>query len=497
MEDISERGLQRVYELEMGIIPPTAVMEYTGVPINKDMLEEMIEPFQRFAHSADQAFQDILIESGAADIITFDRDGYTAVNIQSTDQVKAALNKIGIDVKDKSGKPTLDSKMIQRWDMLHSGKKDKHAYIDYHVLLSTDDSDIADALDNYQLINNKVLRAYAFSQGANKLVGTFILGLIEAINPKTKRIHPNFKSLGAHRTGRYSSTAPNFQNIPNDIKLEILGLGQYSIRKAIEAGKGRKLIIADYSGIELVILAVLSDDDKLMDQILNGDIHTYVVREIFKILDITDENKGNQPYKSWRQGAKRTSYSNAYGTTGRNLSDQLNIDLAKIGKKYTAKEGDEIINAWFALFPKTAAYLDANARQAVQQQYVVDSWGRRRNWDKNDLWFNGTERDRYWKKLAAGREGKNAPIQGTSATMTKLAILLLWQRLDMKKARVIITVHDEIVVEAVDSYVDTAKAIMKEAMEQAIKETLPSIVNMVGKYKSLSVDPKDSVRYDK
>ena len=89
------------------------------------------------------------------------------------------------------------------------------------------------------------------------------------------------------------------------------------------------------------------------------------------------------------------------------------------------------------------------------------------------------------------------PIQGTSATMTKLAIRLLWETLDMRKARIIITVHDEIVVEAVDSYVEEAKGIMKWAMEQAIRETLPSIADMVGKYESLSVDPKASDRYDK
>lgn len=498
MREIEDKQLGRIYDLEMSIIAPTAIMEYTGAPINKAMLEEMIEPFNHFVQVADKAFQDILIEFGAAEEILFSRDGYSVLNAGSPKQVLEALNRIGINVS------SLNSKIVQRWDLVHSQKKGKRNRfeIDYHDIM--DDEEVADALDDYHMLDNKVLRAYAFLTGAKKLVSTFIEGMIAAINPTTGRIHANYRSYGAHRTGRYSSYGPNYQNIPNDIKLELLGLGQYSIRKAIEAPVGRKLIIADYSGIELVILAVLSNDEMLMDQILHGDIHTYVVREIFgniaitaKIANgITDDNKKQEPYKSVRQGSKRTSYSNAYGTTGKNLSEQLNIDLAKLGVKFTPKEGDEIIAAWFKLFPKTAAYLDTNAKLAVEQLYVTDAWGRRRNWDYNIL-HKSNPRDRYWKQLAAGREGKNMPIQGTSATMTKLAIKLLWETLDLRRGRVIITVHDEIIVEAVDSYVEEAKAIMKWAMETAIKETLPSIADKVGQYDSLSVSPKESQRYDK
>lgn len=490
MKETEEKELGRIYDLEMSIIAPTAMMEYTGAPINRAMLEEMVEPFNHFVDIADKAFQDILIEFGAAEEILFTKDGYSVLNTGSTKQVLEALHRIGINVE------SLNSKIVQRWDLIHTQKKGKRSKfdLDYHEVM--DDEEVADALDDYQLLNNKILRAYAFLTGAKKLVSTFIEGLIAAINPKTGRIHAGYRSYGAHRTGRYSSYGPNYQNLPNDLKLELLGLGQYSIRKTIEAPIGRKLIIADYSGIELVILAVLSGDDKLMDQILNGDIHTYVVREIFGILAITEDNKKQEPFKSWRQGAKRTSYSNAYGTTGKNLSEQLNIDLAKVGQKYTPAEGNDIIDRWFKLFPKTAAYLETNAKLAVEQLYVTDAWGRRRNWDYNIL-HKSNPRDRYWKQLAAGREGKNMPIQGTSATMTKLAIRLLWESLDMRKARIIITVHDEIIVEAVDSYVEEAKAIMKWAMEEAIKQTLPSIADMVGQYESLSVNPKESQRYDK
>lgn len=484
--EIQHKELERIYDLEMHIIAPTAMMEYTGVPINKKTLEDMIEPFSRYIEIADKAFQDILIERDAADSITFTREGYFTVNTNSPKQVLSALQKVGIKVD------SLGAKILQRWDMQRT-KRYKDFDIDYHTLIN--DEEVADALDLYLILQNKVLRAYTFTQGAKKLLSTFILGLLETINEHSGRIHPSFRSYGAHRTGRYSSTNPNFQNLPNDKKLKLLGLGLFSIRKAIEAGEQSKLIIADYSGIELVILAVLSGDEHLMDEILRGDIHTYVTKEVLMYKDITPENKKKEPHKLWRDAAKTLSYGIAYGTTGRNIAETLNIMLGSFGFKITAKEGDELIDRWYTAFSKTHAYLESNAKKAVQELYVVDTWGRRRHWDRNILY--AATRDATWKRLAAGREGKNMPIQGTSATMTKLAIRYLWERLDKRKARLIITVHDELVTECLNSYVDTAKHIMKTAMEDAIRETLPFIAHDVGKYESLSVEPKESQFYDK
>lgn len=493
---LADRQLdEKIVDLEMDMIAPVATMEYTGVPIQQEVLQELVQPFEKLIKAADQVFQDMLIEAGAADVIVFDRDGYHTINSSSTEQVKEALAKIGIKITDKAGKLTLESKSVQRWDLKHSGRKDRHAKIDYYAIM--DDMEVADALEHYELLNNRYLRAYAYVNAARKLLSTFVKGLIAATDPDTQRIYPTFRPLGASRTGRFSSSGPNFQNLPNDTKLDLLGLKGKSIRHAIAPKPGRQLVIADYSGIELVILAVLSGDDSLMDQILVGDIHTYVARAVFGITDMTSENKGQQPYKSWRQAAKRVSYSIAYGTTGVNLSEQINIDLARVGVKFTAKEGDEIIDKWFQLFPTTHAYLEGNARKAVTDLYVCDTWGRRRQWDKNKLYFDGTVKDRYWKRLAAEREGKNAPIQGTSATMVKQAIRLLWNKLDRKRARVIICVHDELVLETTQPYAETARQLVKECMEQAIKDTLPAIADKVGLYESLSVDAKLSHRYDK
>lgn len=488
MKEIATKELERIYNLEMAIIAPTGMMEYVGVYVNRTLLQNMVKPFERFVKAADRAFQDILIGNGGAEYITFSKDGYSAVNINSPKaQVLPALQRLGINIE------SLSAKVVQRWDMLNANKKRKKNDIDwdllnYHELL--DDEDVADALDVYLTINNKVLRAYTFYKGAKLLLSTFIYGILDAINPVTGRVHPGFNSYGAQATGRYSSSGPNFQNLPNNDKLAMLGLGEHSIRYAIEAPEGRKLIIADYAGIELTILAANSGDEKLMEQILRGDIHTYVVNEVLGNKEVTAKNKKEQPYKTWRDASKTLSYGIAYGTTGRNIAETMNIKLGKFGIKMTNQEGDALIAKWYGLFPKTAAYLRGNANKAVMDGFVTDAWGRRRQWDRRDF----TDK---WKKLAAEREGQNMPIQGTSSTMTKLAVKLLWERLDRSEARIIFVVHDEIVVESTDDYVEEASRLIKNSMEQAISETLPVVAKDVGKFEGTSVSPSPSRRYDK
>lgn len=486
---ITQLGLDRIYNLEMGIIAPNAIAEYTGVDCDQEMLQGMQPAFEMFIREAERAFQRILIEHGAADRILYTSRGFACVNSRSGKQVLTAFNRIGIDLE------TLEAKKVQRWDLNNTKKNKKRSKkeleefeLDFHKYV--DNSEVAGALDLYLKLDHKVLRAHAFLVGARKLLSTYIIGLQEKVNPITGRIHPGFNTYGAEATGRVSSTNPNLQNIPKDDKLKALGLGLHSIRKCFRSGKNRTFIIADYAGIELVILAVNSGDKKLLHAILEGDIHTTVAQEVLKYKDINSKNKKEYPHKAWRDGSKKLSYSIAYGTTGRNISESLNIELAQLGVKYTPKDGDQLIEDWFNLYPDTKAYLLSNARKAQMDGYVVDAWGRRRHWDRS------TFIDK-WKKLAAGREGMNMPIQGTSATMTKLAMLKLWKRLDRKKARMVINVHDELVIESIDNYVETASQIIKECMQEAIAETLPSIAHLVGKYESTSVSPNTSKRYDK
>lgn len=485
MQRVKELNLDRIYRLEMNILPATAMMEYTGVYFNRATLEQMIAPFERFIKTADKAVQDVFIEYGAANRLTFTKDGYYTLNADSNDQVLEALHTIGIDI------PSLDAKKVQRWDMQQRYKKRqiKKWEIDYHELI--EDEDVADALDLYLILDNKILRALTFLKGARKLLSTYVLGIIDAISTTTNRVHPNFNSYGAQATGRYSSTRPNLQNLPNDKKLKLLGLGEYSLRKAIEAPEGRRLIISDYSGQELVVLAVNSGDTHLLELILKGDVHSYVARHVLKYNEITKENKKDHPHKLWRDAAKVLSFGIAYGTTGRNIAETMNIMLGSVGFKITQQEGDALIEKWFELFPQTKAYLYSNADKAILEGYVIDAWGRRRQWDLAEV------RSDKWRKLAAMREAQNMPIQSSSATMVKRAIELIWQELDRSQARIIITVHDEIVVESTREYLRKAVCIIKRCMEQALADVLPSIADQIGMYEGTSVSPKISRRYDK
>ena len=483
MAEIEKLDLKRVYALEMSIIAPTAMMEYSGVYVNTEMLSAMKAPFEDHIRIADKALQDIFIAHNAADTVVFSRDGYYCVNTNSTQQIKDMLHRVGVTI------PTLNVKDVQRWELEQRKSKkkkvDDFSYSDY-----IDDEEVATAIDQYPGVDNKFLRALGFLKGARILLNTFIYGILDRVNTTTGRVHPSFNSLGAMATGRYSSTKPNFQNIPTDKKLQLLGLGAYSIRNCIEAPADKHIIIADFASIELVILAALSNDQHLLEEILRGDVHTYVVKEVLNYKEITPQNKKKEPHKFWRDAAKTLSYGIAYGTTGRNISETLNVMLASQGYKITPQDGDNLIAKWYSLFPTTAGYLNANARKAVLDGYVTDAWGRRRNWDRS-MFID------KWKRFAAEREGKNAGIQGSSATMTKRAIQLFWERADFSKAKMIICVHDEIVVESDQEYTDTACALLKEAMEQAIKEVLPNVAHEVGKYEGTSVDPKVSNKYDK
>jgi len=508
-------SLEKIVELECSIIPVTALMELTGIPLNKQMLDDMREPFTRYIEQIDSAFQALLLDANVVDTLYLTPEGPRVINSASTDQVLEVFHKLGIQVE------SLDNKVLAKWDVQHAKKSSKLQVTFTHL-----DTDVLESFTEFTLFVNPYLKAYTYLKGLRILLSTFIIGISNAVHAQTGRVHANFNQLGAESTGRYSSSKPNFQNIPNDTKLERLGLERYSIRKCIQAPKGKSLIISDYSGIELVILAVLSNDTDLLYQITQGDIHTLITREILGYKEITAENKKKTPHKRWRDAAKKLSYSIAYGTTGRNAAETLNLDLAEFNYKITAQEGDELIERWYSLFPKTAAYLQSNARKAqrlseIQMDiatwrqsstgvttlvykreyvsFVTDTWGRRRHWRATQFYesYADDSKKAKWLKLAAGREGMNAPIQGTSATMTKRAMALIYNRLDKRQARIIISVHDEIVVETAISYQAEAERIIKEGMEQAIKETLPSIVHMVGMYESLSAAPKSSERYDK
>ncbi len=472
--DIQEKKLQRVYTDEMLLVPVVALMEYTGMPFNPAYMAELVPVFEHAIKVAAQALQDIFIRAGVVDTIVFTEEGYYGINLNSRDQMLAAFNAVGVNV------PDLGAKTLLTWDFKNK-KRQKNYELDFSDYV--DDDELSVIIGNFGTIENDYLRAYGYYVAINKLYSTYVVGLPQIVNPVTQRIHSNFNQARA-RTGRFGSSKPNLQNLAKDKKLEQLGING-SIRQAFQCmSPTRRLIIADYAAIELVIIADASGDQKLIDAVIQDFVHEYVTQEVLGWTGITKENKKQKPHVYYREGAKRISYSIAYGVGGDSLAEQITLDLAPIGVKFTKADGERFIHHWKEIFPNAGAWLDKNAKSVVEYGYVTDGIGRKRFWDTSQF-------SNKWKRAAAQREASNFPVQSLSAHMTKLALINTHNMLDLSKARLVSTVHDEILVESTLSYAEEAAFILKTGMETAAKAVLKHLGDLV------IVTPAISTKYDK
>lgn len=468
--EVKRENMQNPYKLEARLVKVVAMMEYFGMPFNAEHLKKLEPTFETLIDNSEKMLQRLIIESGSAEEIVFSRDGYSAANTSSNQQMLKYFNSVDVDLE------SLNARVVTEWDFKNRKQAHKHA-----VDTSNFDESLIDSIKAYGRYDNYRLNSYAYLVGARKLYSTYVLGLQEMENSVTHRIHCTFNQIGA-ATGRFSSSRPNLQNLPSDQKMKDLGIKD-SIRHAFAvANDRRRLIIADYSTIELVIIADASGDEQLISNL--DDLHTYVAKHVLDVKDITNDNKKEHPYKIWREAAKMVNYSIAYSVGGDNLAKQMTIKLAPVGAKYNSAQGEAIIDQWKKMFPQATAWLKKSSRSAVINGWVADSYGRRRYWKSEDFLVK-------WKKEAAEREAANFPIQALSATMVKLALVKTFDRLDMKKAVIVSTVHDEIIVESTLDYSETARMILKEAMEESAREVLPNLGSTV------KVDPAISMKYDK
>jgi DNA polymerase-1 len=469
--EIEKYELQQIHKLEMDLCPVVAMIEFTGMPFDSSHLENLDPQFVRILEESDRMLQDMFISAGVCDQIMFSRDGYVAFNPSSNKQMLEMFNKVGIDL------PNLNARVVMEWDFKNR-RSAKNFDIDFSEL--SDEEDISDAMDNFGSLENKYLQAYSFYVATKKLHSTYIKALPTMKNPHTGRIHCSFKQYGT-ATGRFSSSSPNLQNIPSDKKMKNLGVDS-SIRHAFKVAEGRRLIIADYSTIELVIIADASGDEGLITNL--SDLHTFVAKEVLGVADITEANKKDEPYKYWRDVAKMVNYSIAYNVGSESLGKQMSIALSSLGQKITTERADGIIKDWKRRFPQADKWLKESAKSLAINGFVRDSYGRMRFWDRANF-IN------KWKIAAAEREAMNFPIQALSATMVKLALIFTFNRLDNKRARIVSTVHDEIIVESSAQYAETASKILKDSMEEAAQIVLPNLG------KEVSVSPAISDKYDK
>jgi DNA polymerase-1 len=287
-------------------------------------------------------------------------------------------------------------------------------------------------------------------RGLMKLKGTYIDALPQLVNPETGRVHTCFNQAVA-ATGRLSSSDPNLQNIP--IRTE---LGR-EIRGAFIAEPGNVLISADYSQIELRVLAHMAGDETLIEAFRTGqDIHDQTALKVF------GPNSGMDKHRL-RSTAKMINYALLYGKSAFTLSKDIGV---------AQQVAQEFIDAYFAGFPRVRAFIDRTLEEGRRTGVVKTLYGRRR------LVGDLTSRD-FQRRSAAERMAVNLPIQGTAADVMKRAMIDVHAALlGRTGARMILTVHDELVFEVAKRDADTVAEIVRERMEGAASLAVPLTVDV-------------------
>jgi DNA polymerase-1 len=307
------------------------------------------------------------------------------------------------------------------------------------------DAEVLEELADVHPLPKKILE---YRQLA-KLEGTYLAALPALVNPATGRIHTSYHQAVA-ATGRLSSNNPNLQNIP--VRTE---LGR-RIREAFIAPPGWLLLAADYSQIELRVLAHLSKDPILLDAFSKGeDVHTRTAVEIFKV-------PADQITREQRMRAKTVNFAVIYGQGDSALARQLGI---------TRDEASRFIDTYFRTFKGLTRYLDELVEQARAGEGVRTILGRRR-------YLPTIRSQNKALRAQAERMAKNTPIQGTAADIMKVAMVRVQRELDAKKlrTRMILTVHDELVFESPESELARVEPLVKEIMESAVKLDVPLVV---------------------
>jgi DNA polymerase-1 len=405
-KEVDDQGLTSVYEeIDAPLVPVLARMEDAGVKIDPAALEEMSVKLQREAAAK------------ARDI--YERCG-VEFNINSPKQLGDVLfNKLALPMPVKYGK----------------GKKISTA-VDVLEGLAEDHEVARMVLDYRQL---------------TKLKSTYVDALPALIRSQSGRVHTTFGQTGT-ATGRLSSTNPNLQNIP--IRTE---LGR-EIRAAFIAEPGHVLLAADYSQIELRLLAHFSKDKLLVEAFRRGDdIHTLTASQVFGVppLMVTPDH---------RRQAKVVNFGIVYGLSAFGLSQNLGIEPG---------EARKFIDAYFEKYAGVRAFIDATLEQTRRDQKVKTLFGRIRPIpDINSK--NATQRG------FAERTAVNTPLQGTAADLIKLAMIRIDEEIRKRglKARMTLQVHDELVFEVPESEVDAMKPLVREHMQEAHALAVPLMVEI-------------------
>jgi len=385
-------------DIEMPLVSVLAAMEMAGVRVDAQLLGRMGREMEERMHELERNIQDTV--------------GY-AFNLRSTKQLSDALF-VHLKLPARGLRKTEAGEYSTAADVLES-LRDAHPVVE--MILEH--------------------RQWA------KLKSTYVDTLPTLINPQTGRIHTSLNQTGTV-TGRISSSDPNLQNIP------IRTAQGRRIREAFVAEAGWKLLSADYSQVELRILAHIAGDPTMLAAFARDeDIHAFTAASIFGVPleQVTPEQ---------RRIAKTTNFAIVYGVTGYGLSQQTGL---------SQQEATEFIKAYFQQYPQVKAYLDASRAQAAQQGYVETLLGRRRYFPE----LQSTERAHAGLRAAAERMAINMPIQGTAADIIKIAMIRLHRELAGRRlrSRMLLQVHDELLLEVPEAEMALVPGLVKTIMEEA------------------------------
>jgi len=404
-QEIKAKNQEEILDLEMPLVEVLSAMEQTGVKLDVDFFKKMSQELTQELASLESQIFEIAGES---------------FNINSTQQLSDILFK-------KLGLPHEGLKRTK------SGHYSTAASV-LESLKPSDDSGMIDAITNYRELG--------------KLKSTYVDALPELVNPNTERIHTSFNQTGAI-TGRIASNSPNLQNIP--IRSEI---GQ-EIRRGFITEPGWVFLAADYSQVELRVLAHISQDEALIKAFLEDqDIHRTTAAAVYNVP--VEDVTFNQ-----RRFAKAVNFGLIYGMGAFRLARDSELTLA---------EAEKYIAEYFENFPGIRRYLDQTKEMARSRGYVETLLGRRRYFPIFKMPQTGSNRQAW---MRAEREAVNHPIQGTAADIIKIAMKQLHEALNDYQARMVLQVHDELVLEVPEEELAEIKPLMVEIMSGALKLDVP------------------------
>lgn len=394
-ETLTDMNMDELFHsVEMPLVEVLGSMEYRGIKVDKDKLNELGIEFRKIISGLEGEIYELSGE-------TF--------NINSPKQ-------LGVILFEKLELPVI--------------KKTKTGY--------STNADVLEKLKDSHPIIDKITEYRQIV----KLNSTYVEGLLNIINPISNRIHSSFNQT-ITTTGRISSTEPNLQNIP--VKMEI---GR-KIRKVFISDNKCKLVDADYSQVELRVLAQMSQDENMIEAFKhNEDIHTKTASQVFNVNmeDVTSQ---------LRAAAKAVNFGIIYGKSDFGLADDLNIPL---------KKAKEYIESYFAKYSKIKGFMDETIEKATENGYVTTILNRRR-------YIPEIKSSNFMERNRGKRFAMNAPIQGSAADIIKIAMVNVYKKLEEKnlKSKLILQVHDELIVEAFEDELEEVKQIVKDEMENAVK----------------------------